>query len=319
MTVAQEEARGRIAAAQAGCAAAGFDALVVTPGAELRYLTGYAALSLERLTALVVPARGEAFVVVPRLEAAAARAAGVDGVVPMVDFADGEDAYALAVGRLSRELGGVPGVLAASDRLGAAQWFEFGRVVPGVELALASVVVSPMRMVKSDFEVGELARAGAAIDRVHARVPGWLRRGRSEAEVAADVAAAIVEEGHAGVEFVIVASGPNGASPHAAVTDRVLGEGDVVVVDIGGVVDSGYGSDCTRTYCVGEPPADFVAYYGVLREAQAAAVAAVRPGVSAQSVDAGCVDGCGFWGQFHSPYGPRDRFGWPRGTVHCGR
>jgi Xaa-Pro aminopeptidase len=121
---------------------------------------------------------------------------------------------------------------------------------------------------------------------VHSRVPGWLRPGRTEQEVAADISDAIVEEGHARADFAIVASGPNAASPHHAPADRVLAAGDVVVVDIGGTMPSGYCSDCTRTYAIGQPPAEFAAYYQVLQAAQEAACAAVRPGISAEAVDA---------------------------------
>ena len=121
---------------------------------------------------------------------------------------------------------------------------------------------------------------------MHARVPGWLRAGRTEREVGADIAEAILAEGHATVDFVIVASGPNAASPHHEVSDRVLEPGDAVVVDIGGAMPSGYCSDSTRTYAIGEPPAEFTAYYKVLYDAQEAACAAVRPGVTAESVDA---------------------------------
>jgi Xaa-Pro aminopeptidase len=140
--------------------------------------------------------------------------------------------------------------------------------------------------------VAALAEAGAAIDAVHLRMGEWLRPGRTEAEVAVDIAAAIRESGHASVEFVIVASGPNGASPHHAVSDRVIGPGEPVVVDIGGAMPSGYRSDSTRTYLTGGAPAPaaFLAYYEVLRKAQRAAVAAVAPGVPAQDVDAAARD-----------------------------
>jgi Xaa-Pro aminopeptidase len=142
-------------------------------------------------------------------------------------------------------------------------------------------------MRKDATEVAALRRAGTAIDRVHARMAEFLRVGRTEAEVGADIAAAIVEEGHAVAEFVIVGSGPNGASPHHSLSDRVIEAGDVVVVDIGGPVEEGYCSDSTRTYVMGAPASpDVQPTYAVLRAAQAAAVAAVRPGVAAQDVDA---------------------------------
>jgi Xaa-Pro aminopeptidase len=152
-------------------------------------------------------------------------------------------------------------------------------------------VVDRLRMVKSPAEVAELAAAGAAIDRVHARMGEWLRVGRTEAEVGADIAAAILAEGHVRVDFTIVGSGPNGASPHHELSDRTVQRGDVVVVDIGGETASGYRSDCTRSYVVGEEPAADVAdWYAVLQAAQAAASAAVRPGVTAERIDAAARD-----------------------------
>ena len=88
------------------------------------------------------------------------------------------------------------------------------------------------------------------------------------------------------VDFIIVGSGPNGASPHHEVSDRVIERGDVVVVDIGGTMPDGYRSDCTRTYAVGQPPADFLSRYAALQEAQRAAVDHARAGVTCESVDA---------------------------------
>jgi Xaa-Pro aminopeptidase len=122
---------------------------------------------------------------------------------------------------------------------------------------------------------------------VHTRMGEWLRVGRTEAEVGADIAAAIVAEGHTAAAFVIVGSGPHGASPHHDVSNRVVQPGDLVVVDIGGPTPEGYFSDCTRTYSMGEPAhADVAECYAVLQAAQDAAVAAVAPGMPAQLVDA---------------------------------
>jgi Xaa-Pro aminopeptidase len=146
-------------------------------------------------------------------------------------------------------------------------------------------------MRKHPDEIDSLRRAGQAIDRVHQRMGEWLRPGRTEAEVGRDIAAAIVDEGHVTVNFVIVGSGPNGASPHHQLSDRVIEAGEPVVVDIGGTMSDGYCSDCTRTYVTGGgAPAEFTDYYAVLLEAQEASCESVRPGVSAQSVDAAARD-----------------------------
>jgi Xaa-Pro aminopeptidase len=159
-------------------------------------------------------------------------------------------------------------------------------IVPGAELTLAGEAIAELRMRKAGTEIDALAAAGAAIDRVQGRVGEWLRAGRTENEVAADIARAIVTEGHARPDFVIVGSGPNGASPHHELSGRTIGAGDLVVVDIGGETATGYRSDCTRTYVVGGPADPEVAeWYDVLHAAQQAATAAVRPGVTAEAID----------------------------------
>jgi Xaa-Pro aminopeptidase len=174
-------------------------------------------------------------------------------------------------------------------------------VLPGTRQDLASRALGPLRAVKSQAEVAALREAGQAIDRVHALTPGWLRAGRTERQVAADITDAILAEGHSQVDFAIVGSGPNAASPHHTASDRVLRDGDAVVVDIGGTMPSGYCSDCTRTYVIGRPPPDFTRYYEVLKDAQQAACAAVRPGASAESVDAAArqpIDAAGYGSYF---------------------
>jgi Xaa-Pro aminopeptidase len=158
--------------------------------------------------------------------------------------------------------------------------------LPGARQELASKALRDLRARKSPAEIAALRAAAEAIDRVHAQVPGWLRPGRTEAEVAADIGEAILAEGHATADFTIVGSGPNGASPHHTASDRVLQRGDTVVVDIGGTMPTGYCSDCTRTYALGTPPAEVAEYYQVLKDAQEAACATVRPGVAAEAVDA---------------------------------
>jgi len=280
---------GRLDLAAAAARDAGLAALLLTPGPDLRYLTGYDAHQLERLTCLVVPAAPAPaagpgpFMVVPRLELPAAQASPAGGLgLELIAWDETDDPYALVAARL----GLTGGRVGLSDRMWALMVLRLRDALPGASQDLASAALRQLRIRKSAAEVAALRAAGEAIDRVHARVPGWLRAGRTERQVAADIADAIIEEGHATVDFTIVGSGPNAASPHHEVSDRELRRGDAVVVDIGGTMPSGYCSDCTRTYVIGTPPPEFAAYYRVLRDAQQAACAAVRPGVSAEAVDA---------------------------------
>ncbi|SDI36098.1 M24 family metallopeptidase [Nonomuraea jiangxiensis] len=276
----------RVAAVQEAAAKAGLDALLLTPGPDLRYVSGYEAKPSERLTCLVVPAAGEAYLVVPRLELPSAQASPAARLgLEFVAWDETDDPYAMAAARL-----GKAAKVGLADRMWAMASLRFRAALPGAEQVLAGSVLRELRMRKSPAEVAALREAGEAIDSVHRRVPEFLRAGRTEREVAADLAEAIRAAGHKTVDFVIVASGPSGASPHHDVSDRVIEAGDPVVVDIGGTFPSGYCSDSTRTYCVGEPSAEFAAYYEVLRQAQDAACAAVRPGVSCESIDAAARD-----------------------------
>jgi Xaa-Pro aminopeptidase len=282
---------GRLAAAAQAAGDAGLDALLVTPGADLRYLVGYDALPLERLTCLVVPTSGIPTLVVPLLERAAAVASGAENSVAIATHGETDDAFDL-VGRLINDaLGRDPSAIAVADRMWAEQVLRFRSVLPKAEQRLAGEVLRPLRIRKRPDEIDALRRAGQAIDRVHQRMGEWLRPGRTEAEVGRDIAEAIVAEGHESVNFVIVGSGPNGASPHHHVSERTIEAGDPVVIDIGGTMPDGYCSDCTRTYVAGgSAPSEFADYYAVLLEAQRASCSSVRPGVSAQSVDAAARD-----------------------------
>ncbi|UJW30693.1 Xaa-Pro peptidase family protein [Saccharothrix sp. AJ9571] len=279
--------RARLDRAKQAATAADTDALVIAPGSDLRYLIGQAGGSFERLTALVVPAEGTPALVLPKLEAPGYAEVPTDALgVELHTWVDGEDAYRLVAGLL-----GKPGRVAVSDFTPALHVLGLREAIAGAEQTLAGPVIRELRMRKDAAEIESLRQAGAAIDRVHARVAEWLKPGRTEAEVGADIAAAIVEEGHSEAAFVIVGSGPNGASPHHDVSDKVIEDGDVVVVDIGGPLPDGYNSDSTRTYVLGKPrDADVAETYAVLQRAQRAAVEAVRPGATAESIDAAARD-----------------------------
>ncbi|MFD9680648.1 M24 family metallopeptidase [Rhodococcus sp. NPDC059969] len=271
----------RIARAAELARSAGLDGLVVTPGPDLRYLTGSRADSFERLTALVIAAdTAKASVVLPRLELASLKESAVSDLgLTVLDWVDGVDPYAIVAAQLP-----AGAKVAVTDAMPALHLIPLADTLGALPI-LATGVLRELRMVKDDAEIEALRRAGAAIDRVHARMAEFLIVGRTEAEVGEAISAAILEEGHTEAAFVIVGSGPHGADPHHEVSDRVIESGDVVVIDIGGPVEPGYNSDSTRTYSMGQPSAEVAAQFAVLEAAQQAAVDSVRPGVSAESVD----------------------------------
>jgi Xaa-Pro aminopeptidase len=287
----------RLASARHEAAGAGLDALLIGVGADLRYLTGYDAMALERLTLLVLPVAGGTpmTLIAPRLEATPARScpAASTGVVGIVSWEETEDPMAVVAARLGDALGvGSEGIraVAVSDGLRAAFVLGLQRVLPGARFSLASAVMRRLRMRKDADEVALLRRAAQAADRVVASIAAGPLVGRTEADVAREVRERLVAEGHDRAEFWIVASGPNSASPHHGPGERVIVAGEPIVLDIGGTV-AGYGSDITRTLWVtgGDPDRgpdeDFRRLYGILQGAQDEATGAVRPGVPCERID----------------------------------
>lgn len=286
----------RLARARAEMERRGIGALFVGPSADLRYLVGYDALPLERLTLLVLPVAGEPALVVPELERPRAEDSGAGVVADIRSFGENDDPWVM----VGAALPGDPGRVAVGDRMWATFVLALQESFPAAEVARASAVTAPLRMRKDADEVDALRRAGAGADRVASALAGEKVAGRTEREISRWISEALIAEGHERVNFAIVASGPNAASPHHHPGDRVLEAGDALVCDFGGTVD-GYCSDITRTFTVADPTAEFLEAYAVLAKAQDAAVSAVRPGATAESVDAaarGVITDAGFGDQF---------------------
>jgi Xaa-Pro aminopeptidase len=264
---------------------AGVDVLLLSLGADLPWLTGYEAMPLERITMLVLPADDDATLVVPQLEAP--RVAQDPRLFALRPWRETEDPISIIAGLVGSRTD-----LAVSDRAWAMHMMALQQTMSGAKFRLASDVTSPLRSVKDAAEIAALKAAGAAADRVAAALLGGeiALIGRTEAEVSAEISRRLVDEGHHSVNFAIVGSGPNSASPHHEPGDRVIGAGEPVVCDFGGTLrlgdTVGYCSDITRTIVTGEPDPDFAALYAVLEAAQAAAVEAAVLAVPCESVDA---------------------------------
>jgi Xaa-Pro aminopeptidase len=266
----------------------GLDALLIGVGADLRYLTGYRALALERLTMLVVRPGAQPTLVAPRLEALPARGApaAAAGDVAVRTWDETEDPILLVASLVD----GAARV-AVSDRLWAMFLLRLQAALAGTEFELASPVLEALRIVKDADEVALLRRAAHAADRAMAGILGGRLIGRTEAEVSREIGERLVAEGHETVEFAIVGSGPNSASPHHDPGERTIRPGEPVLFDIGGTL-AGYSSDITRMAWVtggdaaNGPDDDYRRLYDVLEAAQSAAAVAVRPGLAAERVDA---------------------------------
>ena len=272
----------QLAARQAGARSRmeelGTDVLLLSLGADLPYLTGYEAMPLERLTMLVLPRDGGATLVVPELEAP--RVEPRPGVFELRAWSETEDPIAIVAG-----LAGAARSVAIGDQTWARFVLRLQEALPSARWQPAASVVGPLRVVKDPLEIEALRAAAHAVDAVGAEMRSRPFGGRTELDVHREFADRILEHGHQRVNFAIVGSGPNGASPHHEAGSRTIGDGDVVVCDFGGTMD-GYCSDITRMFVVGEPSREVRDVYGLLVDAQEQAVRAATVGTSCEEVDA---------------------------------
>lgn len=259
----------------------GIETIFISPGPDLRYFTGYDAVPLERLTALVVSASKDPYVISPFLEKSAAAASPIGQMgLEIATWNETDDPY-----KLARSLCGDISKFAVDGRMWAEKLLNFQSAFQGVSSVSGTQTIANLRMTKDADEIESLRLAGLAIDKVHAEVANLLRAGRTERQIGEDISKLILQAGHKKVDFVIVGSGPNSASPHHEVSDRVLQPGDAVVVDLGGTMPDGYCSDSTRTYVLSHASDEYQSRYAVLHEAQQLATAAVKGGVTCESID----------------------------------
>ncbi|MET4637233.1 aminopeptidase P family protein [Mycetocola sp. 2940] len=270
----------RLRRAALSAEAAGLDGILVTPGPDLLYLTGYAPVAItERITMLVVPVDAEPAMIVPRLERPDAEEAAGAPIVRITDWVDGSDPYEACATLLT-----AAGRYAVSDSAWAMHLLGLQGRLPSSSYVSMTKALPMLRAIKDDDEVARLAAAGAAADQAYEEIIKVRFAGRSETDVAADLADLLRRFGHSQVDFTVVGSGPNGANPHHEIGPRIIEDGDMVVLDFGGL-KHGYGSDTTRTVHVGEPTVEEREVHDIVRRAQQAGFEAVRPGVECQEID----------------------------------
>jgi Xaa-Pro aminopeptidase len=275
-----EDFARRVARAAEQARDVGLAGVLVTPGPDLVYFSGYAPTVIaERITMLALSVSGDPAMVVPILERADAEAAPGAEAVALSEWTDGEDPYGIAARLLVPD-----GRYAISDSAWAMHVLGLQRTLPRSSYVAMTDALPMLRAIKEADELDRLAAAAAAVDACFEEIAQVRFEGRREREIGADLAGLLREHGHAQVEFTVVGSGPNGANPHHDLSERVIERGDMVVLDFGGFRD-GYGSDITRTVHVGEPTDEEREVYDVVRRAQQAGFEAARPGVACQEVD----------------------------------
>jgi Xaa-Pro aminopeptidase len=273
-------------------AALDVDVVLLSLGADLPYLTGYEAMPLERLTMLVLPRRGDARLVVARLEAPRVEPRPEFEIVAWDEPGDPIALVASMVATAAR--------VAVGDQTWAGFVLDLQRALPNASFGRASEVVGPVRAAKDAGEIAALRAAGAAVDRVASDMRARPFAGRTEIDVHRELVDRMLELGHQRANFAIVGAGEHAASPHHEPGARVIADGDVVLCDFGGTMN-GYCSDITRMFHVGTPTAEVADTYAVLVEAQEAAVRAARVGTPCEAVDAAArsiISAAGFGDRF---------------------
>ncbi len=270
----------RIQRVRARMSELGVDALLLSVGPDLPYLTGYEAMPLERLTMLVLPRTGDAQLVVPRLEAP--RVDRRPELFEIVSWEETDDPIALVAGMIRRSARRV----AIGDHTWARFVLDLQRAVPSCVFVRATDVVGPVRMVKDGDEIAALTRAAHVVDAIASEMRLEPFAGRTELDVHRELVDRMLAAGHERANFAIVAAGENAASPHHDPTaTRVITDGDIVLCDFGGTM-GGYCSDITRMFHVGDPSAEVRDVYAVLAAAQEAGVRAATVDTACGAVDA---------------------------------
>lgn len=260
----------------------GVDLMVLTPGPNMTYMTGFREEPGERLLTALLPLEGDPLFIVPELyEEQVARASWIED---MRVWRDAEDPLRLLSETLKELDDGVKKV-ALDTRMWARFVLMFREALPRAAFADACIVMDELRIVKGEEEIEAMRRGFRATDKAMEMVVSSLKEGMTERQAASLIQSAVMERGADATSFMpIASSGPNGSQPHYRYGDRRLRRGDAVVLDFGGVF-GGYYTDITRTVFLGFANDEQREVYDLVREANEAAVEAATSGTPAEAVD----------------------------------
>jgi Xaa-Pro aminopeptidase len=261
--------------------AQGVDLLLVGPSSDLFYLTGFEAHESERMNLLLVPQVGEPQMVMPVLEAPLMKSISEMLELRIHPWAETESPSAL-VAKLAGDVSGKK--IAVSDQLWSVFLMRLQEQVHPKSWTPAAEVMRPLRAVKDSREIELLRDVAERTDDAWHEFITTSISGLTEEQAWARLSGLMSDRGMA-ISFGICASGPNSASPHHQISDRVIQPGDTVIFDWGGIVE-GYHSDVTRTVHIGEPDDEYRKVYDTVLQANQAALEAVRPGATCESIDA---------------------------------
>lgn len=262
--------------------AKGIKAMILSPSSNMFYMTGFNTFPGERLLINVLTDRGQSIFIAPKLyESEVREKAEFDQLYSWNDNQNPRE--------IIRSLAEKHSLHSCTIAIEETMWFTvFDKIfdtLESVKYVHASEITGELRQCKTSFEADQMRRASKIADRAISNILNSIKPGITETEVKDMLEAEMRVLGAQGPSFpTIVGSGLNGALPHHSTADRVLKEGDAVVIDFGCIADN-YCSDTTRTIVVGKASEKFKKVYEILKTAQQLAIERVRPGVRAKEVD----------------------------------
>ncbi|MBI5828738.1 MAG: aminopeptidase P family protein [Chloroflexi bacterium] len=258
-------------------------AVAVVPGPNMVYLTGLQFHLSERPTvALFAPGRTPA-IILPALEAD--KPDGAPFEMQKFTYTD-EAGPGAAFGEACAALGLRGGALGVEGRrMRVLETQLLDACAPGIRYEIAEPIIAQLRMKKDEAELAHMRQAVDIAQRALSATLPFIKAGLTEREIASELQIQLLRAGTGEMPFQpIIAGGPNGALPHAFVTDRKVRPGDLITIDWG-ASHGGYFSDLTRTYALGEIDPELRRAYDAVQQANAAGQAAARPGATGQDVD----------------------------------
>jgi Xaa-Pro dipeptidase len=284
--ITKEERAQRVARARELMAANKIDAVIISGGTSLVYFANIHWWLSERFFGFILPAKGEPFFVCPAFERDRAleqiSSGPFDGKADIRTWQEDEDPYALvAQGLKDRGIG--TGSVGIEERMYFVYSDGIAHHAPALHFVSATPITAGCRMIKSAHELQLMQLANEVTLKAYEAAYRSMHAGMTQHDFAGLVEAAHSRQGFEGGASVQV--GENSALPHGSAKPQVVSEGTILLID-GGCTVEGYESDISRTFVLGKPAEKMKKVFDIVYRAQSAALAAAKPGVECQAVDA---------------------------------
>lgn len=259
------------------------DAAFITTPDNVFYFTGFKSNPHERLLGVAIFKEAAPFIICPKMEIPDAKAAGWNGEI--IGHQDTDNAWDILVQKMNETASNIQSLAVEKSHMTVERLEALEERLSNLQVSRIDEKINDLRVIKSEAELVNMRKAAELADYAIEVGCKEIAEGKTEIEILNAIELAVKEKGAAQMSFdTMVLSGPKTASPHGTPGDRKIQKGDFILFDLG-VVYNGYCSDITRTVAFGEPSPDKREIYETVRRAEEAAVAAVKPGVTAMALD----------------------------------